>query len=146
ERRHRIEAHVAEELHPELLLDRRRNDDLEPGRAQRVLDAGSTRRVLAAGLADDQLARHVVADEPGLRRGSGEVDYAADDALGGHRPREMPARIERFQPLAAITKRQAVEEPPRYSVHRRQDRCARTDQRADGLCDICKALGLYRDE
>src|SRR6266403_2170086 len=129
QRRHRIEADVAQQLHPELLFDELARYGLESRRRQRLGNAPGAGGVRAAGLAEDQALAHVVADEPRLGSRGGEVDHAADDAAGRHGAREPAAGIERLQALAAVAEFQAVEKPPRHAVHRRDDRGVFVEQR-----------------
>src|SRR5205823_6847664 len=134
-----------EELHPELLLDLAGDDHLEARFLECIGDALRAIGVSAAGLADDELLAHVVADEAGLGGGSGEVNDASDDALRRHGARELAAGSEAFEPFLAVAELEAVEEPPRHAVHGGHDARFGAEQVTDICSDVCKALGLYGD-
>ena len=146
QRGHRVEAHVAEQLDPEILLDEAGFLCIEARGLERGDEVLGARRVPAAGFAEDQALAHVVADEAGLGRGGGEVDDAADDAIGRHRLGERAAGIQRFQAQLAAAEGEAVEEPPRHAVHGGDDGSVLADHRAYLLRDFRQVLALDRNE
>ena len=73
----------------------------------------------AARLADDQTIGCDVPDQTRLGDGRAHVDDAADDVRKRYRAPDLAVRIDAFERCVADA-RDAMTEPPRDAIHRRQ--------------------------
>src|SRR5262245_50656001 len=121
ERADRVEGHVAEQLHPDLVADARRDRAAEPGADQRLGDRLDPVRPGAARLAEADVVAFGVLDDAWLGDGGREVGERPDDAprLGGRGDDSAGIDPLEAKPaeLAAVT----LEVPPRDLVLRADD-------------------------
>src|SRR6185437_10558855 len=136
--------HVAPQLVPDVALDAGRDFDVESGGSQLRGNRVRAGHRVAGGLTDDQALTAVVPYQTRLRRRARRMDDATDNPTRRQRRLDLALRIDRDEPQVAISGAEAMKEPPRHAVHRREHRRFRTEQRSDGRGDTAKRRTLDR--
>jgi len=140
----RVHRQVAPQLVPDVRANARRDRDVEAGAAQRRRERVEPRRSGARRLADDDAVPAVQPYHAGLRRAGAQVHGAADHAADGKRRGDPAAGVHAVEVAPGDRAAEAVEEPPRHAVERRQHGGVRTEQRADARDRTGQRLGLDR--
>jgi hypothetical protein len=126
------------------MTDGGRRGHLEPRPGQQVVHLLQARRHRPVGLADDQAVAVAMDDQARLGRRGTEMHDAADDMAERNGSGDGAAGIDTVQRLLAH-RLQALGEPPRHSVHRRQHDRVGLEQWADLAGDRRHGRRFYRD-
>src|SRR6185503_17016611 len=128
---HRVETHVAEELHPDLVAEPDRNGTAESRGDQRLGNLARPIGPRAVGLAETDPIALVVTDDARLDDIRGKVRERSHNPPRLDGGRDDTARVHSLQPqpveLAAVT----LEVPPRNAVLRAHDRRVWSEERRD---------------
>src|SRR5207237_7810662 len=120
--------------------------DVEPGLAQKTRQRAKAIRIAAMRLTDDESVAHAVTHESRFRNRARQVNDAAHDTARGYRFGNTTAWIDGAQLHALVIATEAIEEPPRYAVHRGKHDCALIEQRLDTLCNGSDRRRLHRHD
>ena len=144
--RHRVEADVAEQLHPDVAPDIVRRSSLETRSHQGFREDLDPRRGLVRRLANDHPAARIPAHHARLGHIRRQKHHTADHARLRNRACDAAIRVAGLERSALQGAAPAVEEPPGDAVHRRHHGGIRPEQGPDALYCGRQAVPLERDD
>ena len=129
----RVHRHIAPEFEPDVRLDLFGDHHFHARPGQEGAHDVQSLRKPSGGFPNNQFLAEAVLDKPRLSQGKTAMDHPPHDMSGRNGRGNEPIGVNGLQTQAGIGSPEAIEKPPGHSVHRRQNRRFRSDQRGNPL-------------